>query len=142
MSYYAHSPRWWQSVCIAVYNHRTSVTNFQHLILVYGMFSLFHTRRRCINGQPETVSFCYSLSLSLWSVSLLRCSPFVAFTSKHRPPVTAPLHTIIIYSLIIASFDNDNYYTCSHSNVNLLGTTGAPPSGGPIKKWLCVKNVS
>lgn len=95
---------------------------------VCDVFFFFRTRRRCTNGQPETVSFCHSLSLSL-----LRRSSFVAFASKQRPPATAPLH-IIIYSLIIASFHNDIYYTCTHSNVNLRGTTGAPPSGGPIKK--------
>jgi len=80
-----------------------------------------------------TLSLFLSTSALSLSLSLIRRCSFVGFASKQRPPATAPLH-IIIYSLIIASFHNDNYYTCTHSNVNLLGTTGATPSCGPIKK--------
>lgn len=118
-------------------SHRTSVANFRYPILVCATFFLLYPsplsyKRSTGNGIVLSLSLPHSLHRS-------RRTPLCVH-SKQRPLAAAPLHTVIIYSLIIASFHNDNYYTCTHSNVNLLGTTGAPPSRAvPSKKWLCKK---
>jgi len=115
-------------------SRRTSVANFQYPILVCLAFFSIPVVQTVNRKRYRFVSLSHTLTHSTAVVAHL-CH----VRSKQRPLAAAP-HTIIIYSLIIASFHNDNYYTCIHSNVNLLGTTGAPPSRAvPSKKWLCIK---